>query len=345
MNRLVRGGEPGFLPLWNGLMSEGGHLDALYGVANLAYYHEYSGCLVADDVSFLVTAGSVPLCGLRAFSRRLEAGQVQISCFGLPVLYAERHRSEEFDLALAHRLFREEVDKLLLTLSAEGGSIRYKDRLPEGSLSAFGRLLLDRGGVAIPSFSQIIDLSLPEEKLHKGLTKAYKWAVNWAKKNMEITVLDRTSIMAEHIEQFRLLHVEAAGRETRTAESWALQYEMVRAGEAFCVFASLNGALVSAALFPHSRSHCYYGVSASRRDLFDKPLSHGVIWTALLHAKWLGLSCFEMGEQLYPMAPLHNSSHKDLGISFFKRAFGGTPRVFLDISLQASSDEKTPSRP
>jgi len=114
----------------------------------------------------------------------------------------------------------------------------------------------------------------------------------------------------------------------------------VLAGEAFCVFSCMNGVLVSAALFPHSRSHCFYGVSASRRDLFDKPLGHGVIWAAVLHAKNLGLVSFEMGEQLYPMAPRHNSSQKELGISFFKRAFGGVPRVFLDVNLQIAIDDK-----
>lgn len=337
---LVHASDPSFLPLWNRLLSEGKHLDALYGDANGAFYREYSGCQDADDVSFLVTEREMPICGLRAFSSRLENGGIEISYFSLPVFYVEHPRFDKFDMAPVHRLFREEVDKLLSSLSVEGGSIRYRDGLSGGSLSVLSRFLLDKGGEVNPSFSQIIDLSLTEEKLHQGLTKAYKWAVNWAKKNMQITVLDRTSILAEHMEQFRLLHIEAAGRETRTLESWNLQLEMVLAGEAFCVFSFMNGVLVSAALFPHSRSHCFYGVSASRRDLFDKPLSHGVIWAAVLYAKSLGLLSFEMGEQLFPMAPRHNSSQKELGISFFKRAFGGIPQVFLEVNLRMISGGK-----
>jgi hypothetical protein len=110
----------------------------------------------------------------------------------------------------------------------------------------------------------------------------------------------------------------------------------VRTGEAFGVFAWMHDALVSAALFPYSKAHCFYGVSASRRDLFEKPLTHGVIWKALLHAKELGIRHFEMGEQLFPMAPRQNPSQKELGISFFKRAFGGESRVSLNVCLHTN---------
>jgi lipid II:glycine glycyltransferase (peptidoglycan interpeptide bridge formation enzyme) len=265
----------------------------------------------------------------------LTTGSTEISCFGLPLLYTESPRADTAALFRAQRLIRTEVEGLLQTLPAET-VIRYKDSLKGGYLSLLGRTLLDRGAEVTPSFSQIIDLTLSEESLHKRVTKAYKWAVNWSKKNLSIQVIDQGSITFEHVEQFRLLHSEAAGRETRTRASWALQYDMVCAGEAFCVFAYLKGVLVSAALFPYSKSHCFYGVSASRRDLFDKPLSHGVIWSALMHAKQLSIRSFEMGEQLFPMTPRLNPSHKELGISFFKRAFGGEAKISLDIRLCTS---------
>jgi hypothetical protein len=330
---VVRIGDPAFLPSWKCLLSKGDHLDALYGAANLAYYREYSGCTDSEDLSFMVVADEQAICGVRAFRHRLESGAIEIACFSLPVLYIENPQADTNLLARAQRLSRTEIESLLQALPV-GAVIRYKDTLPGGCLSPLGRMLLEQGAIAAPCLSQFIDLSMPSEALHKGLTKAYKWAVNWAKKNLVISVLDQASITTEHLAQFRRLHVEAAGRETRTPQSWALQYDMVRSGEAFCVFAWMEDELVSAALFPHSKSHCFYGVSASRRSLFDKPLSHGVIWTALLHAKMDGLKCFEMGEQLFPMLPRPDPSRKELGISFFKRAFGGKTRVFLDLSLK-----------
>lgn len=318
-------------------MASGGHLDALYGPANLAFYSEYCDASDAEDLSRLVVAGGEPLCGVRVFRRSIEKSVVELACFGLPLFYAERSQAGASFLGRARRLLRDEIESLL---RAQSGQIvvRYKDCLRDGCLSPVGRLLLDLGAEATPGFNQIIDATLPEETLHKGLTKAYKWAVNWSKRNLTLEVLDQASMSVEHIEQFHLLHVEAAGRETRTRASWALQYDMVRSGEAFGVFAWMEDTLVSAALFPHSKSHCFYGVSASRRDLFEKPLSHGVIWTALLHAKELGIPNFEMGEQLFPKVPRLYPSKKERGISFFKRAFGGELRVCLDLCLKTSME-------
>jgi hypothetical protein len=324
--------DPNFDPMWEDLLSTSGYLDALYGPANIAFYREICGSSDAKNISLLVSENGMPICGLMAFRRTLEGGATEISCFGLPLLYAERFQAEASVLARAQRLLRDEIESLLQVQSGRA-FIRYRDRLLGGYLSLAGRALLDLGAKATPHFSQIIDLSLPEEVIHKSLTKSYKWSVNWSQKNLTHKVLDSTSMTIDHIEDFRRLHFEAAGRETRSPESWKLQYEMVRTGEAFGVFAWMKHSLVSAALFSYSKSHCFYGVSASRRDLFDKPISHGVIWIGLLHAKNLGVRYFEMGEQLFPMAPRHYPSRKELGISFFKRAFGGRPLVFLDICL------------
>lgn len=330
---LVSASDPEFAQMWNNLQFVGGYFDALYGEANLAYYREYCGNPDVEDLSLLISDGAVAVCGIRAFCLRLKSGSSEISCFGLPLLYAEHQQAVGTALARAQRILRFEIERKL-QMQPVGTTIFYKDRLQSGCLSFLGRLLLDYGGESTPSVSQIIDLAQAEEILHRGMTKAYKWSVNWGQKNLEIKVLDQTSITTQDIENFRQLHHEAAGRETRNQKTWTLQYEMVRKGEAFCIFASMGGALVSAALFPYSKSHCFYGVSASRRDLFDKPINHAVIWTSLLHAKMLGLRYFEMGEQLFPMAPHPNPSKKELGISFFKRAFGGEPRVFLDICLK-----------
>jgi hypothetical protein len=333
MLRLVRMGDQGFEQLWNCLLQGVDCLDALYGRVSLEFYREYCGSSDVDDLSFVVVEYARPLCGVRAFRHILKGGVVEISCFGLPLLFVEQQKAPAIDLARAQRLLQKDIE-LLLQRQPIGTIIRYRDRLHGGRLSSLCRFLLDQGGKASPSFSQVIDLSLSEDALHRGLTKSYKWAVNWGKKNLAINILNKNSITSVHIEQFRQLHIESAGRETRTQKSWTLQYNMVCAGEAFCVFAFSEGKLVSAALFPYSRSHCFYGVSASCRDLFDKPISHGVIWVAVLYAKTLGLRYFEMGEQLFPMTPRTSPSQKELGISFFKRAFGGESLVFLDVHLQ-----------
>ena len=134
--------------------------------------------------------------------------------------------------------------------------------------------------------------------------------------------------------KFRQLHIREAGRETRSEESWSRQLEIVQAGEAFVVFGHVDDRLVSAGLFMHSETNCYYGVSASRRDLFEKPLFHALMWTANLHAKKIGWRRFEVGEQLYPNHPQYlPPTKKEIDISGFKAGFGGHTRMFLDLKL------------
>lgn len=340
---VVRAGDQGLSAAWAALASaDVKHHGALYGEANLAYYREYLGGDEIVDRSFLLMEGNTPAAGMRMFMHRLPDGRSELSCCGLPVLYLENSAATPALRARTHKLVKAELLRLTDAASAPDVML-YRDPLHEGFLSHPGRVLLDLGANAVPGFTQVIDLASPDDELHRGMTKSFKWGVNWGEKNLDLAILDSSSLSGEAMEAFRLLHVDAAGRETRSRRSWELQQAMVMADEAFCVFGSLEGHLVTAALFPRSAAHCFYGVSASRRYLFDKPLTHAVIWTALQHAKALGLRHFEMGEQLFPGTGDRQPTTKDLGISFFKRAFGGRTKAYLDLRLEKHKSEDIPS--
>jgi lipid II:glycine glycyltransferase (peptidoglycan interpeptide bridge formation enzyme) len=105
---------------------------------------------------------------------------------------------------------------------------------------------------------------------------------------------------------------------------------MISNKEAFAVLGDLDDELVTAALFPYSPKYCYYGVSASKRDLFSKPLSHVVMWKAIKNAKDLGCRFFELGPQYYPKQH-PGATKKDFSISTFKHGFGGSTHVRLNI--------------
>ena len=95
---------------------------------------------------------------------------------------------------------------------------------------------------------------------------------------------------------------------------------MVKLGEAFIVSGHYNGELLTAALFIYRKKYCYYGVGASDRRHSDKPLSHAIIWEAILHAKSLGISFFELGEQIFQNENKdYVQNKKEFGISEFKK--------------------------
>ena len=65
--------------------------------------------------------------------------------------------------------------------------------------------------------------------------------------------------------------------------------------EMFDGLKKLKEELVSAAYFLCPDKICYYGSSVSRRDLFDKPLSHAIIWEAILESKKKGAYLLNIG--------------------------------------------------
>ena len=110
---------------------------------------------------------------------------------------------------------------------------------------------------------------------------------------------------------------------------------MVKAKKAFVIIGHLEGEVVSAGFFMISPTNCYYGSSASRRDMFDKPLFHSLMWTAILYAKKIGCRWFEVGEQVFPNHPVEKPpTKKEQGISDFKAGFGSQTRMFLDLRLE-----------
>ena len=190
-------------------------------------------------------------------------------------------------------------------------------------------------------FCRKIALTQSEADLHRQLPKSNRNQIKWGQNNLMIEVVDRAVVTVDDIDQFRALHIDAAGRETRSQKTWEKQFDMVRADEAFLVFGRLDNELVTAALFSHSSSYCFYGVSASKRGLFGKPISHAAVWRGVLHAKKLGCRHLEWGEIEYPNQATPAPTEKRLGITVFKRGFGGTTFARMRVSWDESDPRST----
>lgn len=329
--QLISCNNPKFDELWLELVNSVRSLNSFYQPVNLLFYAELFSSVKTSEISFLVLCNGLPYCGIKAYLHTQSDNSRQVSCFGLPLLYLERITEDHISLEASRRFVKSHF-RTILEEFTDNFHVYYKDELVNNSLSPISRLLLEKGANTSPDFSQYIDLRQPEAFLHSQLTKSYKWSVNWAKKNLHIQILDSNNINSDYIEQFRLLHHQEAGRQTRSLKSWLIQHRMVLRNEAFCVFAFMDNSLVSAALFPCSSTHCFYGVSASVRRLFDKPLGHGVVWHAIMYSKEKGIHHFELGNQVFS-ALAGNVTDKDLGISYFKRSFGGNTRVALNMHL------------
>ncbi|MGP1255662.1 MAG: hypothetical protein ACTS10_14685 [Kiloniellales bacterium] len=290
------------------------------------YYRLYAEGQDFRDHSFVVLSDGRPQFAFCLTSRE-QNGELVYDCYGQP---AAAFEAADMGFRLRRRL-GSLVEERLASIAAGNAklSLAFRDFLVAGELSLTGKALLSSGGQAKPHFTQVVDLQTTLDDLRASMTKSTRWGVNWGLKNLEIAVTPPKAPDETVFWAFRDLHLEAAGRSTRSHATWQAQLDAVRSGQAFCVFAWLGGELVSAGFFPVSQVYSYYGVSASRRDLFDKPISHAVLWTAIVTARDLGCRHFELGDQLFDKPAV---SAKEMNIANFKRSFGGATSTRLDIS-------------
>ena len=170
--------------------------------------------------------------------------------------------------------------------------------------------------------TRTIDLEKNESELKKNIRKSYHSLINWGIRELNIEIHDKTNIKWTIMEQFRRLHIDESNRETRTVRTWEKQYEAIKNGSSFCITATSRLGLVSAAYFILSYNSCYYGSSASKRSLFDKPLNHGIIWKAILESKRKGALIFDIGSTYLDESRI-KFTKKQKNIAYFKEGFGG----------------------
>ncbi len=325
----IVGAEQGaFQPAWSLLTHDNSRVHPFYLPGHLEYACEYFGRDRFEDCSLVVIEAGQPVLGV-VWSLMSGPEGVELNTFGRPVIYLESERATRGQKDRAFSLLKVKLDGLLNHRSVV--RVRYQDALLEGCLSRLGEELLIRGGKATPVFSSVMALSCPMTVLWGKLRKSYKSLINWGRKNLHIRIDDAHSVEPTRFEAFQQLHIQEAGRATRSPRSWEMQLAMIRQGEAFMVSGSLDGVMVTAALFIYNQHSCYYGVSASRRDLFDKPMSHAILWRAVEQAQQLGCRTFEMGEQLFLAQGTPPPDQKNLNISYFKKGFGGDATVLLNV--------------
>ena len=321
-----------FFELLNQIGISVGYQSALHTQSGLTWYRQRpidEGKSVQDR-SFILILNDIPVIAFQGANVENQ-GKINLLAYEIPCISIENKAKLTAKIS---KIFIKEFEKASEEVN---GYISCRDFLIDGELSTLSRHLLSKGAKITPIFSKVIDLNKDESTLKSHLRKSYRSLVNWGLRELQPQIQDSSNITWEHIKSFSELHKREAGRETRSKDSWRLQYEMVKAGEAFVVFGHLNNEVVSAGLFMHSNTNCFYGISASRRDLFKKPMFHSLMWLAILHAKKIGCSWFEVGEQLFPNHPSSEPpSKKELGISEFKAGFGGKTICKLLLTLDRS---------
>lgn len=297
------------------LLSECRDLAPFYLPANAHYFGCYFESLTADE-SFVVELGKQPLLLVLI----CQAKEAEHSFFGHPVRLVWQQDIGKTAKAGANKVALKRLKQL-----TDGAKVKYIESAT-GALSEFAQMLLKQGYQICTQFNQQVDLCQSEQQLFSDIRKVFRANIRWGQEHLEYRLIDQRNVQSGDIEAFRQLHIKVAGCETRSKASWDLQESIIAAGEAFAIYGYLDGELVSTGLFLHSESQCYYSVGAYDRELFDKPISHALVWQGMTEAKRLGCVSFVFGEAFFTALERPGggkATDKELAISHFKFGFGG----------------------
>ncbi|MBM4077044.1 MAG: hypothetical protein FJ267_15550 [Planctomycetes bacterium] len=178
-----------------------------------------------------------------------------------------------------------------------------------------------------------VSLSKEEEGRWMQLRPRYRTYVRRDSSKFEFSLF--TSTDPSGIDALRELHLRAAGRSTRSIETWERQRDAIVRGEAFVVLAALDGRDVGGSLVHHSSTEAVYAVGAFDRDLMADGLAIGHcvqwrIWQTLVHN-------FDIGRYILGTRLINQSDNdgKSAAINQFKDGFSTrfSPRLILSATV------------
>jgi len=201
------------------------------------------------------------------------------------------------------------------------------------ALSSWHILWLKKASKNFLTYQLAIDLQLSINDIRLGFRKSYKSLVNKALKEWDIRVCEHD--IDDVFEEFRLLHLQVAGKETRSRESWNIQKMQVKNNEALLVTVRDGNILIGAGLFTYTKSIGSYSIGAYKRELFDKPIGHGVQMKAIEALKEKGCKTYHIGQKT-TLLDDNIPTCKEMSISYFKEGFSGyfyaQPHLEVDLN-------------
>jgi hypothetical protein len=212
-----------------------------------------------------------------------------------------------FETGVSDKVQRKQIEMILKTIDDNKLRNHKIVDFSFGEVSVWHHVLLELGIKFEVNYYHYINFNkdLKIRKSYKNLNNQYH--------NKYPTTISHDSSL---IIPFRQKHIEVAGRETRSIETWNKQAESVSRGEGFIVYIKD----LAYSLFNYSKDECLYAVAAYDRNE-DAPLGHLTLIAAINYARDV-LKCqgFNLGDAVFA------EDLKNQHISYFKSGFANEMR-------------------
>lgn len=144
------------------------------------------------------------------------------------------------------------------------------------------------------------------------------------KGEFSVFCIDKDQLDFEAHKEYQALHHKAAGRVTRPQSTFDNQYEELKQGHAVLFGLKYKGKNVAFCYFSFNGKKAIYSSGADDPDFEGLPLYHLLIFSAMEYFQKRNVDFIDVGQPSGPSSQFnYYPDQKQLGISLFKRGFGG----------------------
>jgi len=171
----------------------------------------------------------------------------------------------------------------------------------------------------------IVDLELDLEVIKSNMSKGFRQSLESGLERYDGTVYDHTNVDARSFNNYKQLHIEDAGRQTRPDETFELMEDWITQDRAFLIGVYEGANPVGFAYFTVLNKRVYYASSCRDPDphVYHGPIGHFAQWVAIEYMKDRGYIKYEVGDVDGPSTFPNPPTRKQIDIGRFKKAVGG----------------------
>ena len=332
----------GFKHIWSDVIKRGRNVPCVY-MEHLVDYqttHFNNQSSSSTDISLILLHDKLP-CGVWPLvldidnKEPIKSINNQYGGVVVPPLFIENFPKKSQRKVVKSCI--EFLNKLLAI--TDGECWRTNEVSLDGDVSQWHQIALEKGGMLDKvSYEMHLDLSMSIDEIRKYIRKSYRPLVSAGLKNWRVSVMDQ--YCEDTWNKFRTLHKTVAGRVTRSIDTWDIQHQAVKHGDAFLVYVlNSDGLMVGGGYFDMSSYQCHYSVGSYDKRLSDQPLGHMIQYQAILTMKEKGKKMYYLGDRFYE-ENLPFVTEKQVNISNFKQGFSSQilPRIGLSFQPQSTRD-------
>jgi len=187
------------------------------------------------------------------------------------------------------------------------------------------------GYIDTSTTDMILSLKADEADMRTNRRRSYRSLINGIlnnkDKNYELLFYDEKNADYSVNEEYRAMHIKAAGRETRSKDTFDLQFELVKAGNGMITALKREGNFIAFNYFLFHQKTAIYMSAADDPDYANSktPFYHATLWASIMRLKNMGFEYIQLSSPASSCKVesfMDYNDDKQINISFFKKGMG-----------------------